>query len=320
MRRTATYPGRSACHCAIRVRHLASVTSQLHRSEALSSAIIDQADDSIWTIDHDGAILSANDASCRLTGLPIDAQVGRNIDDLLSQTSGEAVVLTSDRPDVKVLVARSVIDAGDDRVIAVIAHDISERSRFEERLAYQAMHDALTGLPNRFALLEYVETLSREHEGDIAVLYLDLDGFKSVNDVQGHAVGDRVLAEIAAKLAGSVRDGEFVGRLGGDEFVVVTHRFGSVDDVMVLAERLVREVELPHEDGGQFFSLSVSVGVAVPPQGTDALDMIGQADNAVYQAKRQGRGRVVLFDSEMQRKLDDETELELALRQAVDQR
>ncbi len=299
------------------VRHLASVTSQLHRSEALSSAIIDQADDSIWTIDDDGAILSANDASCRLTGLPIDAQVGRNIDDLLSQTSGEAVVLTSDRSEVNVLVARSVIDAGDDRVIAVIAHDISERSRFEERLAYQAMHDALTGLPNRFALLEYVETLSREHEGDIAVLYLDLDGFKSVNDVQGHAVGDRVLAEIAAKLAGSVRDGEFVGRLGGDEFVVVTHRFGSVDDVMVLAERLVREVELPHEDGGQFFSLSVSVGVAVPPQGTDALDMIGQADNAVYQAKRQGRGRVVLFDSEMQRKLDDETELELALRQAV---
>ena len=187
------------------VRHLASVTSQLHRSEALASAIIDQADDAIWTVDEGGAILSANDASSRLTGRTADDQVGRPIDELISQTNGEAVVLTRHQPVTKVLVARSVIDAGDDRVITVIAHDISERSRFEERLAYQAMHDALTGLPNRFALLEYVETLSREHPGDVAVLYLDLDGFKSVNDVQGHAVGDRVLAEIASKLADSVR-------------------------------------------------------------------------------------------------------------------
>lgn len=313
----ADIPGPIGVSLRNSVQHLASVTSQLHRSEALASAIIDQADDSIWTIDDDGKILTANAASSRLAGLPIDEQVGRPISELLSHTNGEAAVLTQSEPPVKVLVARSVIDAGDDRVTAVIAHDISERSRFEERLTYQAMHDALTGLPNRFALLDHVEGLRRDHPGEIAVLYLDLDGFKSVNDVQGHAVGDRVLAEVALKLAASVRDGEFVGRLGGDEFVVVTHRFSKVDDVMTLAHRLVREVELPHEDGGQFFSLSVSVGVAVPSPETEPLDMIGQADNAVYQAKRQGRGRVVLFDSDMQRRLDDETELELALRQAV---
>ena len=299
------------------VQHLTSVTAMLHRSEALASAIIDQADDSIWTIDDEGTILTSNEASVRLVGRSIEEQSGRPISELLSQTTGEASVLTRTQPPVRVLVARSVIDAGDDRVTAVIAHDISERSRFEERLTYQAMHDALTGLPNRFALLDHVEALRRDHPGEVAVLYLDLDGFKSVNDVQGHAVGDRVLAEIASKLASSVRQGEFVGRLGGDEFVVVTPRFSKVDDVMALANRLVREVELPYEEDGQFFSLSVSIGVAVPPADAEPLDMIGQADNAVYQAKRQGRGRVVLFDSEMQRRLDEQTELELALRRAV---
>jgi len=310
-------PGPIGVSLSNSVQHLASVTTMLHRSEALASAIIDQADDSIWTIDDQGTILTSNEASARLVGRSIDEQTGQHISELLSQTNGEASVLTRSEPAVRVLVARSDIDAGDDRVTAVIAHDISERSRFEERLTYQAMHDALTGLPNRFALLDHVETLRRDHPGEVAVLYLDLDGFKSVNDVQGHAVGDRVLSEVATRLASSVRRGEFVGRLGGDEFVVVTHRFSKVDDVMALANRLVREVELPHDDDGQFFSLSVSIGVAVPGAEAEPLEMIGQADNAVYQAKRQGRGRVVMFDSEMQRQLDEQTELELALRHAV---
>jgi diguanylate cyclase (GGDEF)-like protein len=300
------------------VAHLASVTAQLHRSEALASAIIDQADDAIWTIDDDGTIRSANAASARLSGVAVDEQIGHGIDRLLSSTTGEAEMLTRRDSPVKVLVARSTIDAGDDRVTAVIAHDISERSRLEARIAYQATHDALTGLPNRFALLDRLEQLRHDHPGRVAVLYLDLDGFKSVNDVQGHAVGDVVLAEIGSTLAASIGDDGFVARLGGDEFVVVTHRFTDIDDVLARARRLVHDVEAAHATSPQFFSISVSVGVAIPSASTEALDMIGQADSAVYQAKRLGRGKVVLFDVEMQRRLDDETELELALHRTID--
>ena len=297
--------------------HLASVSGQLHRSEALASAIVDQADDAIWTTDPDDNVLTANDASCRLTGLTADEQCGRSLTEMLSQTEGEAVVLTRSGVPPKVLVARSVIDAGDDRVVAVIAHDISERTQFEDRLNYQALHDALTGLPNRFAVLEHLDEIACDHPGQVAVLYMDLDGFKSVNDIRGHAVGDRVLADVATRLMGAVRNGEFIGRLGGDEFVVVTHRFTQIADVVSLAHRLIREVELPLDYDGSLFSLSACVGVAIPSVGTAALDMIGQADNAVYQAKRRGRGSVDLFDVAMQEEIDRESELELALLEAV---
>ncbi len=301
------------------VEHLANVTSQLHRSEALSSAIIAQADDAIWTIDDAGLIGTANASSVRLTGLSEEEQLGRPIDELLTRTSGEATVLTRATDQPRVLVARSVIDVDDVRVTTVIAHDISERSRFEERLRYQALHDALTGLPNRFAVLEHLEEISAEHTGNIAVLYLDLDGFKSVNDIQGHAIGDQVLADVAARLEGAVREGDFVGRLGGDEFVVITHRFNQVTGVMTLGHRLVRAIEDPIEHGDRLFALSASVGVAIPPVGSSPLEMIGQADNAVYQAKRRGRGRVELFDMGMQHELDRRSEIEMALRHAVSQ-
>ena len=297
--------------------HLANVTAQLQRSESLASAIVAQAEDAIWTTNAEGIVLTANEASSRLTGLQVSDQCGRGLRSILSRVDGEANVLTRSGVAPKVLVARSVIDVGDDSVVAVIAHDISERSRFEERLNYQALHDALTGLPNRFAVLEYLDEMSIEHPGQIGVLYMDLDGFKAVNDIRGHAVGDRVLTDVAERLRHKVRDGEFIGRLGGDEFVVVTHRFAQVADLIALGHRLIREVELPLEYDGTFFSLSASVGVSVPTAGTAALDMIGQADNAVYQAKLRGKGRVELFDAAMQQQMDSESELELALSEAV---
>jgi diguanylate cyclase (GGDEF)-like protein len=298
------------------VRHLASVAAQLQRSEQLSTAIVNQAADAIWTIGADGRIRTANEASGRLTRLRPDAQVGRRITDLLSATTGEAVVKPVSGSPVRVLVAKSVVDIDGDQVAAVIAHDISERTRFEERLAYQASHDALTGLPNRFAVMDRLEQLIQQ--GALpAVLFIDLDAFKSVNDTHGHAVGDRVLSTVAGQLVGTVRSGEFVGRLGGDEFVVIMEADPDPAAAVALGERIIREVEQPQEHDGKVFVLSASVGVALPTAGTAAVDAIRQADNAVYQAKRRGRGRVELFDTTMQEHIEREAELELALRQAI---
>ena len=299
------------------VRHLTTVTAQLHRSEQLSSAIVTQAADAIWTVDAHGAIRTANEASGQLTRVPPHLQIGRPIREFLTQTSGEGTVTVPFGPTPKVLVATSVIEAGDEQVTAVIAHDISERTQFEERLTYQANHDALTGLPNRFAVLDRLEQLVADETDDVAVLFVDLDAFKSVNDTHGHAVGDKVLARMAATLTRCVRNGEFVGRLGGDEFVVIVRHFAQPADVIALGYRVIQELEQPQDHDGNVFVLSASVGVAIPVPGTPALDTIRQADNAVYQAKKRGRGRVELFDASMQALIEREAALELALRRAV---
>ncbi len=299
------------------VRHLSEVTSRLHTSEQLSSAIVAQAADAIWTLRDDDTIKTANDASPRLTGVSIADQLGRPIHDFLSRETGEARVTSAPGGKTKVLVGRSVIEVGSERVVAVIAHDISERSRFEERLAYQASHDSLTGLPNRFAVLEHLDEVAVRGQREVAVLFVDLDSFKSVNDTHGHTAGDKVLVEVASRIARCVRDDEFVGRLGGDEFVVVMHEFVQIADVVALGHRIIREIELPHGDDQQIFALSASVGIALCSPTSSTLDTIRDADNAVYQAKRQGRGRVEVFDASLQDDLDRLASLELALRHAI---
>lgn len=314
---TPDLPGAIGVSIRDSVRHLAAVTAQLHRSEQLSSAIVTKAADAIWTIDADGKIRTANEASGHLSRVPPHEQIGRNIRELISAVSGEATVAVPYGPAPKVLVANSVIETDGDAVTAVIAHDISERSRFEERLAYQANHDALTGLPNRFAVLEHLDHLAQVGAEDVAVLFVDLDTFKSVNDTHGHAVGDKVLANVASTLTRCVRGDEFVGRLGGDEFVVVVREFSQPADVVALGYRAIRAIEQPQEHDGHVFVLSASVGVAIQGPGVAALDTIRHADNAVYQAKRRGRGRVELFDATMQEEIEHEAALELALRQAV---
>ncbi|MDJ0770797.1 MAG: EAL domain-containing protein [Ilumatobacter sp.] len=299
------------------VRNLSDVTTRLHQSEQMSSAIVSKAADAIWTVDEVGIVLTANEASADLTGVAVDDQLGRPIGDFLSTTDGEGSVRVASGAPPRVLVGRSTIEDEHEQVSVLIAHDISERSRFEERLAYQANHDALTGLPNRFAVLEHLDQRLAAADDNIAVLFIDLDSFKSVNDAQGHAAGDRVLTDIAATLSKSVREGEFVGRLGGDEFIVVSEHFSQTTDVVALGHRIIREVEQPRNYDGQLFVLSASVGVTVPEPGTSALDALRQADNAVYQAKQHGRGRVEFYDATMQERVDREAELELALRHAV---
>ena len=185
------------------VERLSDVTEQLHRSEQLSSAIVEQAADAIWTIDEHGAILLANDSSELLTGVAEADQIGRPLSDYLDTIDGESFVVAVDGSSRKVLVASSAIDADADQVTTVIAHDISERSRFESELAFQARHDLLTGLPNRFAAMEHLESLLAD-DIDFALLFIDIDGFKSVNDTQGHEAGDGIYADVAGRLVHSL--------------------------------------------------------------------------------------------------------------------
>ena len=314
--RASALPGAIGVALRRSIERLADTTAQLHASEQLASAIVEQAADAIWTIDGSGAICSANDASAGLTGVPCTHQIGRPLDEYLSALDGEMHVIGAPTL-TKVLVAHSVIDAGDTELIAVIARDISERAHFEERLAFQARHDALTLMPNRLAVLEHLDGVFRRAEDPVAVLFVDIDGFKSINDTHGHLKGDWVLTEIAQRLSSQVRSHEFVARLGGDEFVVVVT---GVDDLAVLVkfgERLIHLIEEPYFDGESMFALSASVGVATVTGEPSSLEALRKADSACYSAKRRGRGRVEVFDAELQATIAHEADVALALRRSV---
>lgn len=196
----------------------------------------------------------------------------------------------------------------------------------EARLAEEARIDNLTGLPNRFAVLEYLERELRSlpapgmtsgKRASTGVMFVDIDGFKSVNDTHGHAVGDVVLREIAQRLSGSIRDVDFVARLGGDEFLIVISDVVDAGNLIAFGERMIEQVEQPYVVGEQLFGVSASVGVTIIEPGDHSMSAVERADAAVYQAKRRGRRRVEMFDKELQRSIEQQAELELALRQAI---
>jgi len=199
--------------------------------------------------------------------------------------------------------------------------DITEQRRTSEALAHQAVHDPLTGLPNRTLLYDRIEhALDRTTrlETDVAVLFIDVDRFKVINDSLGHEAGDKLLVEVAVRLSRAVRPGDTVGRFGGDEFVVVIEGVESEHDVLALAERLSRElarpVTLEEEDD---HVVTASVGVAIGGSGHTAEVLLRDADAAMYRAKSAGGGRSELFDADMRHAAVERLRTERALRRAL---
>jgi diguanylate cyclase (GGDEF)-like protein len=203
---------------------------------------------------------------------------------------------------------------------ARMRQSILRATELTERLAHQARRDVLTGIPNRAAALDRIgEAIDRSGrvDGTVAVLFIDLDGFKAVNDSSGHEAGDRVLVEIAERFSGSVRGGELVARLGGDEFVVIAEGVDSVGTVVALAERLIARAEAPISLGDQSVRLSASIGVATSNIDSTPTSLLGQADHAVYEAKRRGKAQVVCFDAELQAHAERRADIEHALKSAI---
>ncbi|SFP68986.1 diguanylate cyclase (GGDEF) domain-containing protein [Geodermatophilus dictyosporus] len=184
----------------------------------------------------------------------------------------------------------------DDTGYVVITHtDLTERARGEELLAWQANHDDLTGLPNRTRLLQLIGEALEDQRSRTALLFLDLDGFKTVNDSLGHAVGDELLRQVGARLTTQVRPGDAVGRLGSDQFVVLA-RSCDTPEAASLAFRLQRSFGRPFVAGGLSVPVSASIGVAVAQPGhRHAHQLLSDADAAGYEAKASGRDRVHLF-------------------------
>jgi diguanylate cyclase (GGDEF)-like protein/PAS domain S-box-containing protein len=198
---------------------------------------------------------------------------------------------------------------------AVTYRDLSDRKRLEARLAHDAGHDALTGLPNRQQLFNLLTNTIGDRER-MAVMFCDLDDFKVVNDSLGHSVGDRLLQVVADRLQTATRGGDIVGRLGGDEFLVVCRNIGTDAEVAAIADRLLSAVKAPISLDGREHVVSMSVGVAFGIGSDPANEIVQRADLAMYAAKQAGRRRVALFDQTMRRQVDDRLDMERELRAA----
>jgi diguanylate cyclase (GGDEF)-like protein/PAS domain S-box-containing protein len=199
--------------------------------------------------------------------------------------------------------------------------DITDRKRAEEELAYHAFHDSLTGLPNRALFLDRLERalhLARRSSESVAVLFLDLDRFKLINDSLGHDAGDQYLITVAQRLARVIRDGDTVARFGGDEFTVLLERVTTVNEATTVAERLIAALETPFVVAGREVTASTSIGIALATEpGVTATDLLREADAALYRAKVTKRGGYLLFEKEMAEEAVGTLEVEAALRQAL---
>jgi diguanylate cyclase (GGDEF)-like protein len=198
---------------------------------------------------------------------------------------------------VVALLARQAMSLRDNRRLLAGLHEtVQSLNRRGSALANLAMRDDLTGLANRSKLAARLTELLREDGGSPALLYIDFDGFKMINDRSGHAAGDLVLIEAARRLSECVGEHSVLARLGGDEFVVLA-RSGH-DEALVCARRILDRFAEGFFVDGEIESLTASIGIAIPPDGCSADDAIRLADAAMYAAKRAGKGRAVLYPDE----------------------
>jgi diguanylate cyclase (GGDEF)-like protein len=199
--------------------------------------------------------------------------------------------------------------------------DITERKNSEERIHYLAHHDALTGLPNRFSLelrLEQAFLEAHRHGRKLAVLFIDLDRFKVINDTLGHQVGDQLLIEVAKRLTAVVRESDSVARLGGDEFVIALPDMGSPIDAANVAAKIIDSLAEPILVSGHQLHTSPSIGISVyPSDGVDADTIMRNADTAMYHAKALGRNNFQFYAEEMNRNASERLDIETRLRHAL---
>jgi diguanylate cyclase (GGDEF)-like protein/PAS domain S-box-containing protein len=313
----------------------------LERREARFRALVQNAADGIALVGENGIISWVTPTLMRMLGLGPEALVDHRVEDVLVDedrepygdlerrargSSGAPVTAelrfrTSDR-------AQSIIELTltDQRrepaVGAFVAnfHDITARKQLEDDLRHQALHDSLTGLPNRTLFHDRVaQALRKRNERDVAVLLIDLDDFQTINDAVGHSVGDDILKVVARRIEQFLRDGDTVARLGGDEFVIVLEGSNDRDAAYAVGNRILDELAAPGNWTGIDINLGASIGIVFASDCDDATPeiMLRNADMALYAAKRNGKGCIATFTGEMHTQVAERLSLKADLEYAV---
>jgi len=315
---------------------------QLHETNRRLDAALENMSQGLCLYDKDGRLQVVNRRFCEIFNIPVGSvhagmsfesvlmlsvmagnHAGQNVDDLLAEQQR--------------FLSREKVDSycqqlSDDRVICIrhrttsdggwltTCEDVTEQHQAESKITFMACHDALTQLPNRVLLAERIEhAIAQVGRGSsFAILCLDLDNFKQVNDTLGHAVGDELLCAVADRLGACVREIDTVARLGGDEFAIIQADTQRPEDAERLARRVVECIANPYEFDGQRVVIGCSVGISLSPgDGTSGEKLLKNADVALYRAKSEGRGIWRFFETEMDESLQKRRALELDLREAL---
>ncbi len=299
---------------ALTLSDLRILTESVRESEALYRTLIERANDGIVLLRED-AVQIANDALATMLGRRARDMIGRPYRDFvapeelprLMQFYGngnlldgspelfETLLLHKDGFRIPVEISVGLIHFRRELADFVVIRDISSRRKFEDELKYMAYHDALTGLPNRKALFEQLEAIEDRRSTDTthryALMYLDLNGFKNINDLLGHSAGDHVLRMVAIRLREALRTADSVYRIGGDEFVVVAQSVGRKNDAKSIAEKLVWSISRPMTWENSECTVTASIGICLfSTTNVDTEDILRLADHAMFAAKQNSEG------------------------------
>ncbi len=331
-----------ADHCGGALERIRAEAA-LRSAEARYRDMVENASDMIYVHDLRGTILSVNAAVERLTGYTRAELIGKNaarfvapealplvraafnlkIGELHHVKPFEIEIVCKDGARLPVEISARLVRA-DDTVVALegIARDMRERKRAEAIIRHMAFYDTLTNLPNRVLFDEYLRhalALATQHHTALAVLFVDLDRFKLINDALGHHTGDLLLEAVPQRLLGCVRPGDTVARMGGDEFTVLLPNITSTDDAALVAQRLLDALTAPFTIGGHELFVSASIGISVfPADGGDAETLLKHADTAMYRAKEGGRSGYQFYTPAMNAATHKQHQLEQRLRRALE--
>ena len=311
------------------------------QDDGLLQTVLNNMAQGVLLFDSQTRLIFCNTRYLEMYGLPADlARPGRYLRDLLAQRITQGT-FAGDPDDYVVRLKEGIADGDtfthvttlpDGRTFSVVSkplvgggwlathEDITERQRSERQIAHMARHDALTDLPNRVLLRDTLEhELKRVKRGEcLAVLCLDLDQFKSVNDALGHPTGDELLKLVGERLRGCTREPDTVARLGGDEFAIIMTKMEQPRDAAALSKRIRDSIIKPYQIDGHQIVTDISIGISVAPfDAIEADPLLRNADMALYGAKADGRGTYRFFEPEMNTRMQARRELEMDLRKAL---
>lgn len=331
-------------------RENSGIRSRLEQSERLHRYLIEQSPDLIYTLDDSGRFTFINERFDRLLGFARDELIGAHYSTIVhpddvkraeyafnerrtGQRASNNIELRVRRkigePACTVVLSAvglytSVGDSGDKLGFIGtygVARDISDRKRAEELVSYHAYYDVLTGLPNRTLFrdrLRQAVAQARRHRSRLAVMFIDLDRFKLINDTYGHVRGDLFLQQVAGRLRRQLRSSDTLCRLGGDEFTVLVPELRNAEDGALKAQQFLDALRRPFVVEGEEFSTTASIGLSVfPEHGANEDELIRNADLAMYQVKRRGKDGVGVFAREMSSLYSEKINLEADLRRAL---
>ncbi|WP_338847045.1 EAL domain-containing protein [Massilia sp. W12] len=315
-------------------------TAHLQDREARLKAILHHATDAILQVSPNCQLISANQAARTLFGIPEEGVSNKEMCDLLvhegrgsmeqlldnfQRNQGQELLFTGRHANghtFPLALAISQVSLPRDMFYVCVMRDLTEQQRAQEKIHHLAHHDPLTGLANRITLnlrLEQLLSISRRNRQSVAVMFIDIDHFKKINDTQGHQVGDLFLLEVAKRLQESVREADTIARFGGDEFICILPEQHSPDHVTMVANRIVQSLSMPYILHGLTLHSGASVGIAMyPNDGEDVKTLLKNADMAMYAAKAQGRGNFQFFSPDMNSATHERLMLENRLWEALE--